>query len=752
MSLNILKQICCATLIALVLSPSLSSARFQDGYGPREQRRFTHLSYPPARRDDQVDTYHGIEVPDPYRWLEDTQAKESQDWSMAEEDLTREFTSRVPANKAIHDRISQLVNYDLYSAPRLLNPPLIKRNGRYFFSKVAAGSSNPVLYVRESIGVAPRVVFDAEARYRDDKLNLVGFMPSPDGHFVACTLASDQSSWLQLRIVKVDDGSELPNALNGLHVAGGSISWSKDSKGFFYTAFDKPAEGTQQRATVKNPKIYYHTIGQAQANDGLIYTRPDKPAWLYTYLVTDDGRYLVVICAEGSSQQKQVFYKDLTAHNGELVSLVNEADADYTLLGSEGPVFWFYTDLHAPRGRIVAIDTTRPLPDHWIEVVPEGREAIAGRSSVGGNALGMFGNRFVLMYLRDGRPLLRVFDSKGHLQQEINLPAGGSIWGGLSGEQHDGEVFYQYLGLTDPSTIYWLDVAKGQNSVFIRSNAEFNPDNYVIDQVFYKSKDGTRVPMFVAHRKGLRLNGNNPAYMYGYGAFGWLSFVWYQPQIIAWLDMGGIYAQPSIRGGGEYGEAWHQAGMKLNKQNAIDDYVEAARWLIDNKYTSPAKLVANGGSASGALAGAAIEQHPELFGASVIDRPVLDLLRFDKFTAASYWKPEFGSPSNPEEFKALRAYSPYHNLERGRCYPPTLIMVGDKDQIAFPAHAYKFTAAMQTAQGCDNPVLLKIMHGAGHNFGATPQQNADNWTEELSFLVRVLRMEASGLLIKSAAR
>jgi prolyl oligopeptidase len=424
-------------------------------------------------------------------------------------------------------------------------------------------------------------------------------------------------------------------------------------------------------------------------------------------------------------------------------ALLDKADAAYTFLGNEGTRFWIYTDLEAPRGRVVAIDLTKPQREHWTEVIPQAEETIAGGSLAGGNALGLFGDRFVIMYMKDGRPLVKVFDRQGRFQYEVDLPDGGSIWGGLSGAQNDPEVFYQFLGLTDPSTIHRLNLETGKSTIFHRSKLRFNPDDCVTTQVFYKSKDGTRVPMFVSHKKGLQPDGSHPAFMYGYGAFGWSSFLWYQPQVLVWMEMGGVYAQPSLRGGGEYGEAWHQAGMKLNKQNAIDDYIAAAEWLIANKYASPSKLVANGGSASGALAGAAVIQRPDLFNACIIDRPALDMIRFDQFTGAGHWIQEFGSSTNAEEFQALYAYSPYHNLKPGQCYPATMIMVGDRDEVTVPMHAYKFTAALQAAQGCGQPVLLKMMWGAGHNFGATTEQMIDSMADEITFLARALNLEVA---------
>jgi prolyl oligopeptidase len=418
--------------------------------------------------------------------------------------------------------------------------------------------------------------------------------------------------------------------------------------------------------------------------------------------------------------------------------LMPEADANYTYLGSRGKRFWFFTDRDAPRGRVIALERDRAEPASWKEIVPQAAEPVAASSAVGGNALGMFANRILLVYLEDGRPVLRVFDAEGRLRAEPRLPAGGQIWGGFSGSPDDAEVFYRFLGLTHASTTYRLDLETNETSIFSSSDSAGRTGDIAIEQVFYRSADGTRVPMFLAHRKGFRRDGRSPAFLYGYGAFGWVSFLWYQPFVLNWLALGGVYALPGIRGGGEYGEDWHRAGAGRSKPRAIDDYVAAAEWLVTNGYTSRSRLVANGGSASGGVVAAAVLQRPELFGAAVIDRPVLDMLRFDRFSQAAYWLPEFGSPLDRGDFAALRAWSPYHNVRKGGCYPPMVVMAGEKDQVAVPLHAYKFTAALQAAQDCANPVLLQVVRGAGHNFGTTPEQTAGTWADETAFLARVL--------------
>lgn len=694
----------------------------------------TRLTYPAAKRVEQVDLYHGVAVSDPYRWLEQMDSDETKAWARAQDALLQSHLADAPTRAAIKARLTELAQTDSYGVPR-------KANGRYFYTYTAAGRplGQSVVYMQEGPGAEPRPLFDAKSRLGEDA-TISWISPSPDGRSLAYSVRRRQSRWATLRVLDVANGADLEDALTGAHTVTGGISWTIDGKGFFYSAFELPGAGQEQQAVVRNPKIYYHTLGQPQAKDALVLALPNEPNALIMHRVTDDGEYIIVAIHAGGGPRNRILYQRLSAPEAGLKTLIPQADATYTFLGNEGERCWFYTDLNAPRGRIVAIDLGRPQRERWLEVVPQMKEAINGRDQTGGNALGMYGNRFVLMYVRDGRPLVRVFDMRGKLRREFAQPIGGSIWAGFGGAQRDPEVFYWYLGWTDPSAVYRLNVVTGRNTIFKRAPVKFDGSRYVVKQVFYNSKDGTRVPLFLIHRKDLKLDGDNPTYMYGYGGMGWVSFTWFQPHRLAWLEMGGVYAQPSLRGGGEYGETWHQAGIKRNKQNTIDDYLAAAEWLIAKKYTSTKKLVATGGSLSGPLAAAAIQQRPDLFGASTISIPVLDLLRFDQFNGGAYWRSELGSPSDPAEFKTLLASSPYHNVKSGQCYPPTLVMAGELDQTAVPAHAWKFTAAMQAAQSCDNAVLLKTMKGAGHNYGGTAEQTVDSYTDELMFLARTLRL------------
>jgi prolyl oligopeptidase len=685
--------------------------------------------YPSARRVEHADNYHGVTVLDPYRWLEDMDSPDTRAWAKAQDELTSRFLNSSHVRAALRRRLESLWYFDSYSAP-------VKAGGRYYFTLTASGQSRTVLYAQENATAKPRALLDPSTAFRGADLNVTGFSPDPEGRAIACLLARGQSPWREVRVVGTD-GQPRPDQITGLHTLGGNVAWSGDGLGFYYVRFDTAA--ADDRAVVKNGRVYYHRLGTAQSEDLLIFSRPDKTEWNLSVQITDDGRYLIITARAGSSPASRVFYRSTGSTPSESTELL-VGDAAYTFLGSSGKHFYFYTDLDAPRGRIISVDIEHPQRERCKTVIPESDETIAGGSLVGGNAVGFYGNRFVVMYWADAKPMVKIFNLQGRLQHSLSLPVGSSIWGGFTGSGKDRELFYALLSLTEPRTIYRLDLETDRTSVFQKAKVDIRGE-YVTREVSYRSKDGTRVPMFVVHKKGLALDGSAPAFMYGYGAFGWNSFLWYQPNISVWLERGGVYAIPRIRGGGEYGESWHKAGTRLNKRNTIDDYLAAAEWLVANRYTAPERLVANGGSASGFLAAAAILERPDLFGAALIDIPVLDMLRYEKFTAGGQWVQEFGSVENAEEFKALYSYSPYHNIKSGRCYPPVMIRMGERDLTAVPLHAYKFTAAMQAAQACDRPVLLKVMWRAGHNFGATPEANIDSSADGLTFLVEALKLD-----------
>ena len=683
------------------------------------------LSYPAARVENTVETLHAAPVPDPYRWMENQESDETRRWIGEEEALFESFVGAVAERETYRRRIFELSNQTLYLAPA-------KAGGRYFLTKITSTGVPAGAFVQEGLKAAPAPLLDPESLGAG--MTLGAAVPSPDGRFVAYTTSHGQSRWVRIRLLDTRSRAEVPVPPLSTHAIAGAPAWARDSREIYFVRFE-PRAGNEDTAPPERATIRRFRLEDRR--EAVVYEPPVEDGLLPSIAVADEGGDLVVSLRNGSDSRNRVLLVDPGASR-PLVPLMPQADANYTYLGSRGSRFWFFTDRDAPRGRVIALEKERPQPENWMEIVPQAAEPVAASSAVGGNALGMFANRILLVYLKDGRPVLRVFDTGGRLRAEPPLPAGGQIWGGFSGNPGDSEVFYRFLGLTHASTTYRLDLETNRTSIFSTSESGARARDISVEQVFYRSADGTRVPMFLAHRKDFRRDGRSPAFMYGYGAFGWVSFLWYQPFVLHWLDLGGVYALPGLRGGGEYGEDWHRAGAGRAKQKAIDDYLAAAEWLVANGYTSRSLLVANGGSASGGVAAAAVLQRPELFGAAIIDRPVLDMLRFDRFSQAAYWLPEFGSPRDREDFAALRAWSPYHNVRKGGCYPPMVVMAGEKDQVAAPLHAYKFVAALQAAQGCANPVLLQVVRGAGHSFGTTPEQTAQTWADETAFLKRVL--------------
>ena len=693
------------------------------------------IIYPETNRVDHIDTYHGIEVSDPYRWLEDMSSDETRSWIKEQDTLLKQYAGEVEARSNLQQKIETLQNLDSYRLP-------VQADNKYFYNVVPAGHSQPVLYVQNGLHSTREKLLDP-VNFNDKDITYRGFSPSPNGKYVAYSVSPSSSSrWRTIHILNTETGKEYKDRITGQHATLPGLSWNNTGTGFFYTRFQVPEEGKLLQTVVNNPKLYFHKVGTSQSQDRLVFERVDHPDWLFTHTISEDGKYLIIHAREGASNNNQVFYDDLTDDKQSFTHLFDSVEAAYTFLGSKGDRWWFYTNNQAKNGRIIAFNVQKPDTANWEEIVPEGNGAMAGGSLVGGNAMGIYGNRIIVMYSKGIERAVKVYDLQGDFQYEVNLPDIGSVWGGFSGRPNSTEVFYRFLGLTNPGTVYRLDIKSGESTIFKQPNLHFNPDNYQTEITYYRSLDGTKVPMFLTHKKGLKKDGSHPVFMYAYGAFGWVAFPWFQPMILSWIEMGGVYALPAIRGGGEYGESWHQEGVGINRQNAIDDYIAAARWLIDQNYTSPSKMVANGGSASGMVAAAAVVQKPDLFGGAIIDIPALDMLRYDEFTAAGAWVKEFGSADNPEEFKALYDYSPYHNIQKDQCYPPTLVTVGEEDETAVPMHGYKFVAAMQHAQKCHNPVLLKVVWDAGHTFGVNPEQRAQTWADQLAFLIRALKLKS----------
>jgi prolyl oligopeptidase len=557
---------------------------------------------------------------------------------------------------------------------------------------------------------------------------LSGYSVPDDGKLFAYGLAVAGSDWQEWKVRDVETGKDLEDDLKWIKFSG--ASWNHDGSGFFYSRYDEP-KGTGEHLQETNffHKLHFHKIGTPQTQDELIYENKEHKDWLFGSTVTEDGGYLIIVVSKGSDPKNQIFYRDLLHSDGKVVELLNKQDATYDFIGNEGNVFWFRTNLNAPKGRIVAIDVQDP--DEIKEIVPQGDDKLESVSLVG--------NLFVANYLRDAHSVVRLFEVNGKSAGEIALPGLGTVTG-FTGKRKDTETFYSYVSFTEPPTIFRYDFKSGQSSVLFRPKVDFKSDDYTTEQVFYQSKDGTRVPMFLTYKKGLEKNGQNPTLLHGYGGFDISITPNFTPANAVWLEMGGIYAEANLRGGGEYGEEWHLAGTKERKQNVFDDFIAAGEWLIANKYTSTPKLAITGRSNGGLLVGACLTQRPDLWGVALPAVGVMDMLRFQKFTIGWAWASDYGSSDNAEEFKALYKYSPLHNIKPAK-YPPTLITTADHDDRVFPGHSFKFAATLQAAQKGDAPVLIRIESRAGHGAGKPTTKQIEDVTDQWSFLVKNLGMK-----------
>ncbi|MFQ5429147.1 MAG: prolyl oligopeptidase family protein [Phycisphaerae bacterium] len=683
------------------------------------------IRYPKAKTVSQVDVIHGVAVADPYRWLEDDNGEETKGWVRAENEVTFAYLKKISAREKIKQRLTRLWNYEKYTTP-------FKQGGRYFYRRNDGLQNQYVVYTMDRLDGEPRVLLDPNALSKDGTIALNTWSISEDGRRMAYGLSDGGSDWQTFHVRDVETGQDLPDTLEWIKFS--SAAWSKDNKGFYYSRYDAPKKGEELSSTNYYNKLYYHRLGTSQSEDELIYERPDQKEWGFSGSQTEDGRYLLISIWQGTERKNRLYYRDLKQPGAPIVELLDDFDAQYDFLENDGPVFYFRTDLDAPRGRVIAIDTTRPDRSNWKELIPQAAETLQGVNVVN--------NMFVASYLRDAHTQIKIFNLDGSFVREVKLPGLGSA-GGFGGKRDYTETFYSYSSFATPPTIYRYDMVTGRSTVFKRARVDFNPDDYETKQVFYSSQDGTRIPMFLTYQKGLKRDGNNPCYLYGYGGFNISLTPRFSIRNLVWMEMGGLYAQANLRGGGEYGKSWHDAGRLLNKQNVFDDFIAAAEWLIDNRYTRREKLAIGGRSNGGLLVGACLTQRPDLFGAALPGVGVLDMLRFQKFTIGWAWTSDYGRIEDPEMFKALYAYSPYHNVKPGTAYPPTLITTGDHDDRVFPAHSFKFAAALQAAQAGSAPVLIRIETRAGHGAGKPTEYVIDETADEWGFLVHALKMDAS---------
>jgi prolyl oligopeptidase len=683
------------------------------------------IEYPPTRRVDHVDIYHGTRVEDPYRWLEDDvrTSPEVRQWVEAQNKVTSAYLAAIPERDAIRSRLTELWNYERYSPP-------VKVAGRYFFRKNDGLQNQDVLYALDSLQGEPRVLLDPNRWSKDGTIALAGLSISDDAKYLAYGVAEAGSDWLSWRVLDVATAKPLEDELKWVKFSG--ASWSKDGKGFFYARFPEPKSGAQYQSLNLNQKVYYHRLGAPQGDDVLVYQRPDHPDWTFGTEVTEDGRYLVLSTHKGTAHKYRITYKDLTEPYGLPVDLIDDFENEYTLVGNDGPVLYFKTDLDAPRGRLIAIDLRKPDRAAWKEILSQATETL--------EHVHLVGNLFLAVYLKDAHTQVKIHKLDGAFVRELAFPTLGTA-AGFGGRQTDTETFYSFASFATPPRIYRYDMITGESTLFRQAQVKFQAENYEVKQVFYTSKDGTRVPMFLTHRKGLALDGSNPILLYGYGGFAIPMTPVFSVSRAAWLEMGGVLAVANLRGGNEYGEEWHLAGTKLRKQNVFDDFIAAAEWLIAQRYTRTDKLAIQGGSNGGLLIGAVMTQRPELFGACLPAVGVMDMLRFQKFTAGRFWVDDYGSSDNPDEFRALLAYSPCHHLKKGTHYPATLVTTADTDDRVVPGHSFKFIAMLQYCQGGPAPVLARIETRAGHGGGKPTTKQIEEVADQWAFLVKNLHMK-----------
>jgi len=684
----------------------------------------SRLVYPEARRGDQVDDYHGTKVADPYRWLEDPDSAETRAWIEAENKISSAFLEKIPVREAIRKRLKKLLNYERYGL-------VTQRAGRYFYEHNDGLQNQDVLYWSPSLDATPIVLLDPNLLSKDGTVALSDQVVSNDGKLLGYALSTAGSDWQIWHVRDVKTGKDLSDELKW--IKNSMIAWAPDSKGFYYGRYEAPTEAAKLTERNYNQKLYYHMVGTLQSEDRLVYERPDEKEWEFAGTATEDGKYLVIQVFHGTDPKNLLYYQRLDTPGAPVVKVVDQFEAEYNYLGNDGSVFWFLTDLDAPLRRVVAIDPAHPEREKWRTIVPESADVIESANIVG--------NQLFLSYLKDAHSVVKVYNLDGSFVRDVELPGIGTVFG-FTGLRTDRETFFGFSGFTMPRAIYRYQLNDGKVTLFRQSKVDFNPDDYETKQVFYTSRDGTRVPTFICYKKGLELNGQNPTQLYGYGGFNISLAPHFSVGNLVWMEMGGVYAQPSLRGGGEYGRAWHEAGMKLKKQNVFDDFIAAAQWLVDEHYTSTAKLGITGASNGGLLVGACLTQRPDLFGATLPGVGVMDMLRFNKFTIGWEWTSDYGSPENAEEFKALLAYSPLHNIKPGTKYPATLVTTADHDDRVVPAHSFKFTAALQAAQAGPAPILIRIDTDAGHGGGKPLDKIVEERADELAFLAQMLGASA----------
>lgn len=680
------------------------------------------LDYPKARKADQTDMYHGVKVADPYRWMEEAPLNaDTKSWIESQNTLTDSYLSTISERETIKNRLTELWNYERYSSPS-------KIGNKYFYSKNDGLQNQSVLYIANSIDDPGRVFFDPNKLTTDGTAALSGSSFTDDGKLWAYGVARSGSDRTEWKVMNVETGELLPDTLRPNRQGG--VSWLKDNSGFFYSRFPDAKQGAELKSENYFQKIYFHQLGTPQDQDFIVYERPDNKEYFVGGGVSEDGNWLIINVGKGTERMNMVYFKNLTMSKAPILPLVENLKNSYSFIGNDGATFYFRTDKDAQRGKVVSVNALEATLN-WKDVIPEAAETL--------NGVQFINNQFVLNYMKDAYTKIKIYETDGKFVRDVELPGIGSA-GGFGGKREDTETFYSYSSYNAPPTIYRYDMNSGKSTLFRQAKVKFDPSTIEVKQVFYNSKDGTRVPMFVVHKKGLKLNGKNPTLLYGYGGFNIPQTPGFSVARLPWLEMGGVYAVACIRGGSEYGKDWWANGAKLKKQNVFDDFIAAGEWLIANKYTTNKKLAIQGGSNGGLLVGAVLNQRPDLFGAALPAVGVMDMVRFTKFTIGWAWTSDYGSPDNAEEFRALYAYSPLHNVKAGTKYPATLVTTSDHDDRVYPAHSFKYAAALQEAQAGDAPVLIRIETKAGHGAGKPTTKQIQEQADIYGFLVKSLQI------------
>jgi prolyl oligopeptidase len=691
--------------------------------------------YPESRKTEQTDTYHGVTVADPYRWLEDDNSAETKAWVKAQNAVTDKYLEAMPQRAPVKKLYTELFNFEKFGIPT-------KEGGRYLFTRNDGLQQQAVVYTMKSLTEKPAVAIDPNLLSKDGTVALTGMQLSRDGRYLAYGTAGAGSDWQQWQVRDLTTGKDLPDLVKWVKFS--SAAWTRDGKGFFYSRYDAPKEGEKLTGVNYFQKLYYHRIGEDQSKDVLVLENKNEKEWGFSAGVSEDGNHLLVSIWKGSGRKNGVMHIPLPngAFKGNAATPVTLTfDSEYAVLGNVKNLLYVRTDKDAPKGRIITIDLMKSAPEHWKTVVSAGQHAMTSASLVGG--------KIIAEYLQDAASAVTIYDLKGRRVRDIALPGIGTA-AGFGGRLKSAETFFSYTSLTTPTEIWRYDVSTGKAVLFKRPKTAMNPDDYIVKREFVVSRDGTKVPVFIGHRKDLKVDGSAPALLYGYGGFNVPMTPGFSATFATWMRMGGVYALAVLRGGGEYGGDWHDAGTKLRKQNVFDDFIAQGEWLIANQYTSPKRLVINGGSNGGLLVGAVLNQRPELFGAAIPQVGVMDMLRYHKFTIGWAWATDYGTADKADEFKALHAYSPLHTVKRDKAYPPVLITTADHDDRVVPAHSFKYTAEMQAAAtefsksgNVTGPVLARIEVSAGHGAGKPTSKIIEERSDMLAFAAN-----AVGLVVK----